>query len=221
MIENRTILFLEDNIVYANNTIKLLNQYVKNIIHETSMKDALDKYYNNNIDIIISDLKVDDGIALDFIKKVREDNKTLPIVIMSAHKDEDFLFKAIPLNITEYEIKPINFDKFESLINNCLKMVSNSSIVLLNKVSNIFYNTQLKVIIKDDEEVSLSKKEIKFIELLINNKSTIVTKEDLSREVWEDSAMTEAALKNFLLRLRKKAGKDSFKAIHNVGFKLN
>ena len=73
-----------------------------------------ENFQNNEIDIIISDLKVKDGLALSFIEQIRSINKEIPIVVLSAHKDEEFLLKAIPLGLTSYEIKPINFSDFKN-----------------------------------------------------------------------------------------------------------
>ncbi len=84
----------------------------------------------------------------------------------------------------------------------------------------MFYNRNKKLIIKDEEEVSLNKKEALFMELLIANKNGITTKEQIDQHIWEDSKMSESALKNFLLRVRKKVGKDLFYTIQNLGYRL-
>ena len=218
-LKEKTVLFLEDNLAFAEDTKKFLAHYVKNIVHVTSMKDALEKFESEEIDFILSDLKVEDGIALLFIENIRKINTKVPIVVLSAHKDEAFLLKAIPLNIALYGVKPIDFDEFENILKKCAKMLNNNKIDI-NADENIFYDKLKKVILKDNESIDLNKKELDFIELLIKNKNGITTKDNVAEVVWENSTMTDAALKNFFLRLRKKVGNECFVTVHNVGYKL-
>ena len=218
-LKNANILFLEDNLEFAENTIKLIKLYAQNVFHVVSIKDALECYENEKVDVIISDLKVEDGIALEFIEKIREQDRDIPIVIISAHTDEDFLLKAIPLNITLYGVKPIDFDEFEMILKKCAKLLNDNKIAL-NEDANLFYDKLQKVIIKDNISIDLNKKEVDFVELLIKNRNGITTKDNLSETVWENAIMTDAALKNFFLRFRKKVGNECFITVHNVGYKL-
>lgn len=219
-LKNINLLFLEDNITFAEHTIKLLKLYVKEVFHATNMKDALKLFETKDIKLIISDLKVEDGNALKFIEKVRQLDENIPIVVLSAHKDEKFLLNAIPLGLTYYAIKPIDFHEFESVLKRCSVVVNKySSDVILIK-DNKFYNRSKKIIIVDDEEITLSKKEAMFIELLIENKNNIISKQTVAQIIWEDEVMSESALKNFLLRVRKKVGKDLFYTIQNIGYRL-
>ena len=137
-LKNFKVLFLEDNQTFAEHTIYFLELYLKEVIHCVSMKEALEKFQQNEIDIIISDLKVKDGLALSFIEQIRSINKEIPIVVLSAHKDEEFLLKAIPLGLTSYEIKPINFSDFKNVLNKCAKTINGNSLVFLKE--DIFYD---------------------------------------------------------------------------------
>ncbi|MEA2050906.1 MAG: winged helix-turn-helix domain-containing protein, partial [Campylobacterota bacterium] len=142
------------------------------------------------------------------------------IVILSAHKDEKFLFEAIPLQIMKYFVKPISFDDFEILI----KDVSNyfkDYMQVVNIGKDIKYDYQKKSIFIEDDQYYLTKRERYFIELLIKNKHKITTKEDIQIAVWQDTPMSDAALKNMILRLRKKINKDIFLTIQNIGYKLS
>lgn len=217
-LKNFTVLFLEDNETFAEHTIYFLELYLKKVVHCVSMKDALDSFQKESVDIIISDLKVKDGLALSFIEEIRAIDKDIPIVVLSAHKDEEFLFKAIPLGLTSYEIKPINFTDFKNVLHKCAHAIQGKSLVFIK--DNIFYDYDKKSIYKNNEEILLSKKESSFIELLIKNKNSVTSKDDINNLIWENEYMSESALKNFLLRVRKKIGKEFFYTIQNIGYRL-
>jgi len=214
------ILFLEDNITFATHTIKLLELYVKEVLHCISIKSALKIFEEEDVDIIISDLKVEDGNALSFIKQIRCKNENIPIIVLSAHKDEKFLLEAIPLGLTAYAIKPINLEEFKSILQKCIYQLKKLNPNISHLKNNIYYNSKKKVIIKDNKEIDLRQKEALFIELFLSNKDGIITKDLISQTVWDDKIMSEAALKNFLLRIRKKIGKGTFKNIKGLGYKL-
>lgn len=219
-LKQKKILFLEDNVAFAKDTVRFLCHYAKEVIHVESMKDALEKFDNETIDIIISDLKVKDGIALRFIEEIRKLNKTIPIVVLSAHKDEDLLLKAIPLGLTTYAIKPINFSEFEKVLIKCSELLSDMDNNKIFVKDNTFYDKGRKLIIIDEKPITLTKKESEFLELLLENKSAIVTKDMIHDVIWENDVMSDPALKNFLLRIRKKTYRDLFYTIQGVGYRL-
>ncbi len=227
-LKKTRVLFLEDNEEFAKNTIKLLEFYVGDIIHCVSIKSAKKVFDEESIDIIISDLKVIDGNALSFIEYIREVNTSVPIVVLSAHKDESLLFQAIPLGLTTYAIKPVNFSSIEAILKKCSDIFSKQNINKEVRISsNLYYEFNKKIILKKEskysseyEEILLRKKEAMFIELLIKYSNELLSKEKIEEVIWEDGDMTESALKNFLLRIRKKIGKTALINIQGLGYKL-
>ena len=217
-LKQRNFLFLEDNIGFAENTIQMLNLFFHEVYHTTRAKDAYEIFEDNKIDVILTDIKIDDGNGLDFVEQVRKVNDYIPIIVLSAHKDENFLFKAIPLKILSYELKPMNRESFKSMLDKIADYFNSKGVVSIYK--NIKYDFNQNMIINDEESIKLSKKEVAFMELILNNKGRIVTKEMIQIAVWESELMSDSALKNLLLRLRKKVHEDFIETIHNVGFKI-
>lgn len=215
------ILFLEDNITFAENTITFLKMYFNHIYYTSSIESAVEMYRNKDIHMIISDIKLNNENGLDFVSKIREMDKDIPIIVLSAHKDEDFLFKAIDLNITAYKVKPMKYNDYMELFEKCIPILQDLYGGIVHIKDNIYYDSNTKVIIKNKNLVPLSKKEILFMELLLKNKKRIITKQMMIDEVWKSENMTEAAFKNFLLRLRKKCDKDFLITVSGFGVKLN
>jgi len=217
-LKTLNILFLEDNEEFAKNTIEFLEIYFNRVIHSNNIKDALALYDENRTDIIISDIKVTDGNGLNFVSAIREINKEIPIVVLSAHKDEDFLFKAIPLNITSYEIKPLSYDKFLALLKKLSNIFSSQDTTF--EYQNLKYSFESKEFSIDEENIYLTKTERLFMELLIRNKDKVTTHEMIQRDVWEDKIMGESAIKNLLFRLRKKSDIEFITLVSGLGYKL-
>ena len=213
------LLFLEDNEEFALNTTEFLSIYFKSVYHCTNVKDALLTFSERRIDVIISDVKLREKNGLDFIKEIRSIDKNCVIAILSAFKDEEYLLKAIPLNLVSYEIKPLRYGDF---------------MILLNKISACF-NTKQKTVICDKllydfgkkellyagKPIPLTKKEILFIELLLKENGRHVSHERVQRDVWENRVMSDAAIKNMIFRLRKKVDIDFISTTQGIGYKFS
>jgi DNA-binding winged helix-turn-helix (wHTH) protein len=82
------------------------------------------------------------------------------------------------------------------------------------------YNKELKTISKEKETFTLNKKEILFFDMLILNKNKVITKEMIASMVYENENMSDSALNNFIMRLRRRFGKSFLHTIPDVGYKL-
>jgi len=218
-LKQLNILFLEDNEEFASNTISVLQIYFKKVFHADNVLDALMLFDTYKIDVIISDIKVKAGNGLEFIKEVREKNEEIPIVILSAHKDEKFLFKAISLNLLSYELKPLRYEQLILVLEKIsLKLNSEKLIQIAPQLS---YSHKTKLLYENEKEIKLAKREALLLELLIKNKNIAVSVELIQKDVWQEKQMSEAAIKNLILRLRKKAKVKFISTITNMGYKLS
>lgn len=220
-LKDKTILFLEDNSDFAKNTIALLQIFVKTVYHASTIKEALGIFQSHPIDIIISDIKLKQENGLDFITHLRTKNSSIPIVIISGHKDEAFLFRSIPLNLTAYLLKPIKYNELIETLTLCSEKIAPAEKWYIEIKEGWQYNTKSKVLEKEGIAYTLNKKESLFIETLIKNRDQIVTKEMLYVAVWQYEEMSDAAISNFIVRFRKRFGKEFIQTLPNLGYRLN
>jgi two-component system, OmpR family, response regulator VanR len=222
-LQTKTILFLEDNQTIAKHSIALFKEFVPTVHHAVNIIEAQTLLNSHTIDIIISDIKLDGENGLDFIQRVRKENPLIPIIIISGHKDEAFLFRSIPLNLTGYLLKPIVLEELIDVFRHCCEKLESckKSIISTIPIKNAWeYNQELKTLQNSNELFILSKKEILFIELLLENRNRIITKNMIHSSVWNHEDMSDAALANFILRIRKRFGKDFVYTIPDIGYRL-
>lgn len=212
------LLFLEDNSEFALNTSEFLKLYFKNVFLCRNIKEALLAYNENRIDVIISDIMIEGRNAIEFIENIRSDNTKCIIAALSAYSDHDTLLRAIPLNLAAYKLKPIRHEDFMLLLKTIGEHIEPRKKARLSK--EILYDYAVKELFLKDSRLKLTKKEVMFLELLIEQFPKTVTHERLQRDIWESRVMSDAALKNMVLRLRKKIGADIFKNVHAFGYKL-
>ncbi|WP_048331532.1 winged helix-turn-helix domain-containing protein [Bizionia psychrotolerans] len=86
-----------------------------------------------------------------------------------------------------------------------------------------FYPEQNKLV-KQSEEISLSKKECELLEIFVANPNQIIKRDELTKKVWEDHGVfVGRSLDTYISKLRKKLQDDAsikITNVHGVGYKL-
>lgn len=219
VLKNKNALFVEDNDEFAQNFMTLLSLFVKEIFHCNTIKVAQNTLCEREIDIIICDIKLNDENELDFIESVRKYNENLPIVILSGNKNEEFLFRAIPLNLVAYLLKPIKYKELIDTLTKCAQFFAPlTHVVLKNGYS--FDSGNMMLYDLKGIAIELSKKEAAFVELLVENPNRIVTKNMMCESIWNFDYVSDHSIVNFVMRFRKKVGKDFVQTIAEAGYRL-
>ncbi len=53
-------------------------------------------------DIILSDIHMPIVDGIEFVKKVRKTNRSIPIIMITAHTDKQYLLEAVELHMEKY-----------------------------------------------------------------------------------------------------------------------
>ena len=213
-----TILYAEDEIGIRKNIMKTLSYYAKDVYEASNGKEAFDLYEENRPDIILSDIHMPIMDGLEFIKKVREKDKDTPVVMITAHTDKKYLMEAVELHMEKYVVKPINTKMLFEVLGKCIDSLNITRIVTLNCDKNYNYNFESKKLIYKNEVIVLNKKEVLFMELLINNQNRVVKYEEIQYKVWKDNVMTDNALRSVVLHLRKKLPTNIIHNLSGIGY---
>jgi len=74
--------------------------------------DALELAMSGAYDALVLDISVPNIDGLEIAKKVRAINQKIPIVILSSHVEQEYLWRAVELKITRYLAKPYDKKSF-------------------------------------------------------------------------------------------------------------
>lgn len=224
ILKNLNILYIEDEASIKENVKKTLELFCDNVYDEECIENAKKTLEKNRIDIIISDINLPDISGIDFIKQLRMIDKTIPVIILSAYTDKNYLLEATKLKLVDYLTKPIDFKSLNSALNKCVDEILDNSRYIISFKNNIQYNVLHKKLIdsSNDKEIALTSKELTLLDLLIKNSNRVLSTDELKTSIWEDEfEATDSALKNLLNKLRKKIGKESIINISSVGYRLD
>lgn len=167
-------------------------------------EEGLELALINEYDLIILDLNLPGMDGIDILKHIRENNKLIKILILTARSSIEDRVTGLDLGANDYLVKPFHFDELEARIR-CLLRIK------FIQEDNIINNGNLKIDIKSrkayisDEFVKLTKKEFAILEYLMKHKNTVVSQEELIEHVWDNSVdMFSNSVRVHINSLRKK-----------------
>lgn len=77
---------------------------------------AWDAYWTERPDILMTDVSMPKMNGLELVRKIRESDEDLPVIILSGYDDFAFAREAIHLNVSKYVLKPSTHDEIELAI---------------------------------------------------------------------------------------------------------
>jgi DNA-binding response OmpR family regulator len=219
LLKNLYILIVEDDSALLEDMKSTIEIFCNNVYTATNGKEALEIIEKCSIDMILTDYVMPIMNGYELCQIVRETNKTIPIVIASNYSESDKLLKSIPLNLTEYLIKPINYTSLTIVLSKMVQKLKDSALVCEQISKSVKYNHITKALKSNDEIIPLTKNETLLLELFLKNKNSLVSNILIEYNI-NDSGLSNQAIKNLIHRLRLKIGKEYIVNIKEMGYKF-
>lgn len=219
-LKNLTVLYAEDEKEMRENIADALSFYTKEVYSAENGEEAFTIFKEKQPDIIMSDIHMPILNGIDFVKKVRKENRDIPIIMITAHTDKEYLLEAVELHMEKYIVKPIKLTVLLETLKQCIELVKNHNLMELEKDKDYKYDYEKKELRYKEEDIILNRKEILFFELLILNQDRVVKYEEIERHVWSDDFMTDNAIRSLIRNLRKKLPTDILYNLSGVGYRF-
>ncbi len=183
-------------------------------------EEAIEKATEESFDLIILDvmMPVIDGIeACRAIRRYTD----VPVLFLSALGEEEDLLKGYKSGADDYIVKPF---PLSVLYEKCLKTMKRyKGLDKENRLSfgGITLDLQRIKVFADNEEISLSGKDFRLLEYLMQNKGIVLSRENILLRVWGyDFDGDDRVVDTHIKRLRKALGKHSecVKTVINMGY---
>ena len=123
-IKKISLLYVEDEKSVREALSKKLERLVKELYVAEDGEDGYSKYLEFKPDIILTDITMPKLNGIEMSRNIREVDKDIPIIVISAHSDSNSLISAIDCGVTSYLLKPLNKYKLLELLEVNAKCVS-------------------------------------------------------------------------------------------------
>ncbi|KEA43728.1 hypothetical protein CR67_08485 [Campylobacter hyointestinalis subsp. hyointestinalis] len=219
-LQTLKVLYAEDEEGIRKNIADSLRYYVKEVFETSNGDEAYRIYQDKAPDIILSDIHMPILNGIELVKKIREQDRKTPIIMITAHIDKKYLMDAVELHMEKYLVKPIDLDILLQTLEKCVSILDINNIVKLEVDKDYSYDFDKKELYYKNKSINLNKKEMLFFEVLIKNQRKITTYEELQSRVWDADIMTDSALRSLVRNLRKKLPTDIIINISGLGYRF-
>ncbi|MCV6608364.1 MAG: response regulator [Campylobacterales bacterium] len=209
-----SVLIAEDNIDELNIFRDFLSGYFASIYIAFDGEQALKIYKEKKPKIIFTDISMPKIDGLTLIEEIRKNDKKTKIVVISAYYDQEKLFRAIKLNLTDYLVKPLG-GKIKEVIHNIIEEE--------NKVKNYLWCSLTETFYIEKQRIKLTSTETKLMKLLFSQPNSFFTKEDIHNFVYENSfekELSNDSIKSLIKRVKQKLPKGLIQNSYGYGYKV-
>lgn len=185
--------------------------------------DALNKFYEQNYDIVISDIMMPLCDGYELARNIREENKSIPIIFMSARDDKPSKQIGYKAGIDDYITKPFDLDELVFKIKAIVRRIDISTAKSL-QIGNLCMNKEEHTAYINDNELSLTVREFDILYELLSYPKKTYSRSKLMEQFWDyDSSATSRTVDVYLSKLRDKTRDcDGFEivTVHGLGYKV-
>ncbi len=189
-------------------------------------KIALNKFRNGKYDFCIFDVMMPELDGFSLAKEVREIDKQIPILFLTAKDMKNDKLKGFALGADDYLTKPFIMDELIARIEAILRRAkvegsSNDGEFMIGKLR---YQPELRLLHTDSEVKKLTTKENQLLQLLVKNQNEVLDRQATLRAVWgDDNYFNGRSMDVYIAKLRKMLKDDErieIMNVHGKGFKL-
>ena len=137
--------------------------------------------------LYILDINVPSLNGIEICKKIREENKTTPILMLTAYSAIEDKVEALNYGADDYLVKPFHFEELNARLKALFRRTSggNSSEATSYKIADLELFPEEMKVSRAGNPINLTPKEYKLLELLIKSKGRTVSKQTIAEDVWD------------------------------------
>lgn len=220
------ILIIEDEISLAESIFEYLNNEQFQCVMAHDYKSALDKMDVYEYDCIILDVGLPDGSGLNILSELKADKKADGVLIISAKDSLDDKVQGLRMGADDYLTKPFHLSELSARVDAIIRRKSFDGVNVL-QFDMLSLDLQQKIVLVDNVQVELTRKEYELLLYFISNRTKVISKSAIADHLWGEMAdATEnydfiyTHIKNLRRKLVAAGSPDYIQSIYGMGYKL-
>lgn len=217
------ILLVEDNIEIVEFLKKSLQENGYAVDFASDGKEGFYLATTNTYNLMVFDVMLPFMSGIELVREIRRYKIYTPILILTAKDDSDDIIDGLDSGADDYMTKPFVLKELLARIRAMLRR--NQEVVKSYSFKDLSLDVSKKIVTRADKKIELTAKEYAILELLLQNKDSIVSDAMIIESVWDMNYVNASNLvKVYIYRLRNKIDKGfEEKYVHNIknlGYKL-
>lgn len=216
------ILVVEDDKDLNRTVCSYLNQNRFEAKGALEPEEAYDMMYETVFDLIISDIMMPGTDGFEFAENVRDMNKEIPIIFMTARDDFESKRKGFRVGIDDYMIKPIDLEELLLRVEALLRRAK----ININKkleIGKLVLDAEEHSAYLDGEEITLTVREFDILYKLLSYPKKTFTRTKLMEEFWDAESLSgPRTVDVYMTKIRDKMSECTdfeIVTVHGLGYK--
>ena len=202
------IMIVEDDVTIRKILKESLCQWGFNAFYIEDFNQVLKSFIDEKPHLILMDVTLPFYNGYYWTKEIRKYSK-LPIIFISSNTGNMDMIMAMNMGGDDYITKPFELDfviaKVQALLRRSYEFITQTSII---EHEGLILNLLEGIITYQNQSEELTKNELKIIQLLLENKGNIVSRDKMMVKLWNsDCYIDDNTLTVNVNRLRKKIEK--------------
>ena len=227
--ENKKILLVEDdpNFGAILKDYLMLNDF--EVVLAKNGMEGFEKFKKDIFDLCILDVMMPYKDGYTLAKEIREKNKEVPIVFLTAKSMKEDVLKGYKVGADDYLNKPFDSEvllmKIKAIMQRKLSENKSDNLKFEFQIGKLHLNSKLRFLtFSSDEPIKLSPKENELLKMLALHENDLMPRELALTKIWrDDNYFTSGSMDVYIAKLRKYLKLDpdvEILNIHGEGFRL-
>ncbi len=219
-----TILIVDDESRMRKLIKDFLIQKSYNILEAEDGEKAISVYQENKekINLILLDVMMPKLDGWSVLRQIRQENKELPIIMLTARAEENDELFGFELGVDEYITKPFSPKILVARVEAILKrsMPKNKE---LKSYDGIVIDNEGRTVKVDGKQIDLSFREYELLKYLLDNENIALSRDKILNTVWNyDYYGDSRTIDSHIKKIRHKLGKKGkhIQTIRGIGYKF-
>lgn len=207
--EKRVLLISEDKELIKNTRYDLYND-----LQELEQVNSLLNITNySKYDLIIVDIDTNDLLVVSSI--LRSSAKDIPVIFVTSELENRILESSNNIKLRNIILKDTNIDLLKYYVAIVLK-----STTIINFNDGYYFDMNKEEFFCNGKLVKLTALEIDLFKYLLNNRTRVVSYEEIKENVWADKKFTIFGMRNIINKIREKSYYDIISNISKSGYTI-
>ena len=166
--------------------------------------DAYNEMYGSMYDLIVSDIMMPGIDGFEFARTVRDLNREIPILFMTAREDFGAKRQSFQLGVDDYMVKPIDLEELVLRVGALLRRAKIAQSHTLN-VGGLSLDADARTCSLNGADIPLTQREFNLVYKLLSYPNRTFTRAQLMDEFWDaESASGLRTVDVYMTKLREK-----------------
>ena len=224
----KQILIIEDSQVLRSELQEFLIDEGHKVETAGNLNEAREKF-RQEPSLIILDWNLPDGNGIDFLREIRSDGSSIPVVFLSGKSDTVNKVLGLEAGANDYLTKPcvpqeiaarirVQFRQNESVRGEVSKVTDEEEAL---EISGVYLNPVTREVRFDGRIIPFRKMEFDLLKMLMANPNRVFSRDEILNRVWGfDAFPTTRTIDTHMLSLRNKLKHSLFETVRGIGYRM-